>query len=304
MIFSLGFINFHWYGFFVGLGTVLGYLVVLKRAKLYQVPSKDIEALFFYAVIGGLIGARIYHALDKWGYYSKNLIQIIAVWNGGLAIYGAIIGGIVGIFLYKLQIPNNKFQINSKSKIQNNKTGLLKYLDLIVPGLALGQGVGRIGNFFNQEGFGSPTRQVWGVLIEESRRPIMWKNFTHFHPTFFYESLWMILGFFIMLYYERYVHIYRRSSQNMDSLALKKHEGKIFGLYLIWYGVGRFFLEFLRFDTAKIGTINIAQTISIFGFVLGIYLFKRKALEFSIKGFAKNEKDGSVYVEAEGDGDK
>jgi len=251
---SFGFLNFHLYGFILGIAILTGYFVVLKRAKKYDVSEKAVDLLFLFVVLGGLIGARVYHVLDKWGYYSKNPIQIIEVWNGGLAIYGAIIGGIFFLWIFtKIKSP---LQGKQKSKV------ILSYLDLIVLGLAVSQAIGRLGNFFNQEAFGMPTSLPWGVFIKENNRPDNWKQYEYFHPTFFYESIWMFFGFFLLLWVEKRIK--------------NKGEGIIFSIYLIWYGLGRFFLEFLRFDTARIGIFNIAQVFSFIFVMLGVFIIKSK----------------------------
>lgn len=206
------------YGVIVSLAVGAGYLLALKRAKRFGISESLIDSLFLPVVIGGVIGARLYHVFDKWGYYSSHLLDIFQVWNGGLGIFGAIIGGFVGFLIYY--------------KYRRIKTGVLRFLDLLAPSLALGQAVGRWGNYFNNE--------VLGPNGE---------------PIFFYESLWMVLGFVVLL-------------------KIKKN---LFAVYLMWYGIGRFVLEGWRTGTAMIGTIKTAQILSIAFVILGLILILRKS---------------------------
>ncbi len=262
---------FHPYGLIISLAVLSAYLTVYFRRKKYGFSATDLENLFLYIVPLAIIGARIYHVVDKWGYYQQNLGEIIAVWNGGLGIYGAILGGVFGLFIF--------LKIYKVDAIASTMT-IYKMLDLIIPGLALGQAVGRWGNFFNHEVFGGPTKLPWGWFIPENLRPEFWKNDSYFHPTFAYESLWVFLGFIVLLIVERKMlsstfqffpgskSLSASGGSGCDSSKIKNVSphfsyGTLTAIYAAWYGVGRFFLEFLRFDTAEAGGVKVAQIISL-----------------------------------------
>lgn len=234
---------FHPYGIFIALAIFAAYLVARFRLKSYDLTSDQLDSLFLWIIPPAIIGARLYHVIDKFSYYQTNPVEIIAVWYGGLGIYGAVAGGLIGIFLF-----------SRKSDKANMSYKANKILDLLVPSVLIAQAIGRIGNYFNFEVFGGPTNLPWGWFIPEPLRPSFWKNFSYFHPTFLYESLWLFLGFFL-------------------SLKINRH---FLGFYCLWYGVGRFFLEFLRFDTAEIGGVKVAQVISLGLVALGIVLIERE----------------------------
>lgn len=235
------------FAFAVGVGYLIGYL----RIKKYRLGISDLENLFLLVVPLGIIGARLYHVFDKWNYYSRHLAEIFAVWNGGLGIYGGIAGGVLGLILYR--------------KISNFKLSILNLLDFIIPSLAIGQAIGRWGNFVNHEVFGGPTNLPWKWFIPENLRPEYWKNFSYFHPTFAYESMWALAGFILLIFLEKHEK-FIPSSPNTGFLT---------GFYAIWYGTGRFFFEFLRFDTAEVGGIKVAQAISVCLVIGGLWLVKK-----------------------------
>lgn len=207
----------HIYGVLVAIAVGAGYLLVLKRAKRFNIEESLIDSLFLPVVLSGVIGARLYHVLDKWSYYSQNLLNIFKVWEGGLGIFGGILGGLGGLIFY--------------IKLKKMKINLLVLLDLLAPSIALGQAIGRWGNYFNSEVLGP-----------------------HGEPIFMYESLLMLLGFLVLI-------------------KLKKN---IYAIYLIWYGVVRFVLEFWRSGTAMLGDFKTAQILSLVFIVLGLILILRK----------------------------
>lgn len=175
-----------------------------------------------WALVMGIVGARIYHVLTHWGDYfgaGKNWLEAFAFWNGGIAIFGALIGGWIGVLI--------------ASKI----TGIRfwSFADAVVPGLLLAQAIGRFGNWFNHELFGGPTTLPWGLEIESTNAafPIGLPEGTLFHPTFLYEGLWNVVGIVLLLAVERRVRL---------------RWGRLFALYLIWYGIGRYWIESLRVD--------------------------------------------------------
>ncbi|MBI3384863.1 prolipoprotein diacylglyceryl transferase [Candidatus Gottesmanbacteria bacterium] len=242
------------YGIVIALAMLAGYLVGFWRRKKYQLEASDLENLFLLTVPLGIIGARLYHVLDKWEYYSQHLSQIPAVWNGGLGVYGAVGGGIVGLIVYK-KISN--FNPPAGGQISN-------LLDFLMPSLAIGQAIGRWGNFFNHEAFGGPTNLPWKWFIPPNFRPEYWKNYSYFHPTFGYESLWVLVGFTLLIFIEK--HLATR----------EPNTGLLTGFYAFWYGLGRFFFEFLRFDTAEVGGIKVAQIISLLLIAVGLWLVRKR----------------------------
>jgi len=226
ILFEYSYLKIYWYGFLIALGALLSFFVVLSLAKKYQLKKDDIYNLTFYLIIFGLIGDRLYYVFYAWDYYSQNLIDIFKIWQGGLAIHGAMIAGLLVIYVFA-----------KKKKIS---PWLLT--DLVVVALALAMAIGRWGNYFNMELFGLPTNLAWGIPITEAKRPVQFLADTHFHPTFLYESLWNFLILIILF------------SWHKIRLAKTKNPEKIQGLgnitiaYFILYSGGRFMNEFLRID--------------------------------------------------------
>lgn len=222
-------LKIYWYGLFVVLGTIAALTVALKLAKRAAFSSNQIFDLSFWLILGGIIGARIYHVLLELPYYSKYPLDMFKVWEGGLAIHGGLIAGLIvlAFFCWK------------------EKTSFWALSVLLVPGIALGQAIGRWGNYFNQELFGLPSNLPWSIPIDLIHRPMSSLSAEYFHPTFLYESLGDLAIFGIVLF-----------------LALKviakkiKNEKIILLSYLALYSVLRFSLEFIRTD----------QTALVFGF--------------------------------------
>lgn len=225
------FFHIYWYGLFMVLAIIASLLITLKLARLNQIKNDLILDLSFYLIIGGLLGARIYEIFLEWSYYSQNPLAIIKIWQGGLAIHGAIIAGllIVGLFSFKKKI--NFWILTS----------------LIVPGLALGQAIGRWGNYFNQELFGLPTNLPWGIPIEIINRPLEYIGQKFFQPTFLYESLGDFIIFLILLS----IHVIILKKQRIKKFNQLSVQAsiKISALYLILYSILRFGLEFIKIDS-------------------------------------------------------
>ncbi|MFA5022416.1 MAG: prolipoprotein diacylglyceryl transferase [Patescibacteria group bacterium] len=243
ILFQLGFLQIHWYGVFIVLAAVLGLLVVLKLAKRLAVDSDEVYNLGFYLLIFSLLGARVYAVFLDWNYYYHNPFEIIAVWHGGLAIHGAIFAGILVLIFYTHPLTLTFFPKGERGR---ERISFWLWADLIAPALALGQAIGRWGNYFNQEVFGKPTDLPWGIPISLANRPSQYLNFQYFQPTFFYESALDLLNFFVLLFL-----FYRLKN---------KKSGIVFLVYLIIYSSIRIGLEFLRVD----------QTLIIFGVRLPI----------------------------------
>ncbi|OGY28549.1 MAG: prolipoprotein diacylglyceryl transferase [Candidatus Woykebacteria bacterium RIFCSPHIGHO2_12_FULL_43_10] len=235
-------INF--YGLLISVAAFAGLLISKSRAKLYAISENQIENAFFITLFTGIVGARSYHVIDKWSYYGRHMQEIFFIWQGGIAIYGALIGGFLGIWVF--------------SKLA--KLSLLKLLDCIVPSIALGQAIGRIGNYFNQEGFGPPTTLPWGIAIPSELRPAKYQDFEFFHPTFFYESILCLILFVILIALTK---------------KLVTRSGFLTAIYLVGYGGIRFFTETFRSDTALVFGVKTAYFLSFIFIVIGLVMLSK-----------------------------
>ncbi len=233
-----------YYSLFILIGVVVAYFMIIREAKKFNISSDAIFNLFFWTIIIGIIGARLYYVVFNWEYFGTHINEIWQIWQGGLAIHGGILFGLitVGIFTKK------------------NNMRLLRILDIIVVPLILAQAIGRWGNFFNSEAYGVATtiNHLRDLHIPEFIIDGMKINGIYYTPTFFYESLWCIVGFIIMMGLRRtkYVKV-----------------GQISGFYLMWYGLGRFFIESLRTDSLIFLGFKIAQIVSIIFIIIGVILF-------------------------------
>ena len=225
------------YGFLITLSIISCLIVV--RSFVKKENSDIFWGLAFWSILCGIIGARTYHILSNIPYYSTNIVKVFEVSKGGLGIWGALLGGAIGSFIY----------------LKIRKQDVLSWLDLIVVSLPLGQSIGRWGNFFNQEIFGLPTSLPWGIFIRLENRPTEFLNFERFHPLFLYESI-LDLVLFVALF-----SLYKRKKGVFKS-------GTFLVLYLGFYSAIRFFLEYLRIDPWKVFGLNVSQCISIL--VLGL----------------------------------
>ncbi len=242
---EIGPATIHTYGLVIALAVLVGWYVAKKRAHLYKIDIKIFDSwILAIPLLVGIIGARLYHVLDYWSTYSKEPMMIIQIQNGGLGIWGALIGVFIG-FLYVSRVKKIKFS---------------NVLDLAAPSMAVGQAIGRIGNWVNQEGFGQPTNMPWKVYIDPQNRPSQYLLAPYFHPTFFYEAALNLFIFITLMYFSK---------------RLKK-PGQIFALYLILYGTVRFSLEFYRMDTWQFANIKVAQLLSIIAVSLGLFQLKGK----------------------------
>jgi len=230
--FNLGPFVIHLYGLIVALAILAGFVLAYLRAFSYRVKKEDILDLPLILAIPVLCGARAYHVLHFWNFYSHNPDKIIAFWQGGLGIFGALIFGFGTLIIW------------AKAK----KIKILSLLDLLSPSVVLAQSIGRLGNFFNREAFGPPTNLPWKIYVPPSNRPPQYLQNEFFHPTFFYEAIADFLIFLILIFFAR---------------KLQKNSGLVFFLYVMLMGVSRFSLEFLRVDTWVLGTIKVAQILSL-----------------------------------------
>ena len=244
ILIDLGFIKLYWYSFLICVGAIIGAVLAVKEAKKWNIPKNFVINYFFYLMIIGIIGARLYYVIFNFEPYRNNLMDIFKVWEGGLAIHGGIIAGIIFTFFY-----SKKHQVN-----------FFKLTDIVVVSLILAQAIGRWGNFFNQEAYGPVTtlEKLKGMHIPSFIINNMFIEGAYHEPTFFYESIWCLAGFLFMIGIRTY-----------KKLLISN----ITSFYLIWYGIGRLYIESLRTDSLMLGNIKVAQLVSIISILIGITLF-------------------------------
>ena len=248
-------LTIRWYGFLIATAVLLGVSLSQYLAKLRNINPDLLGDLGIWLVIGAIPCARLYYVLFQWQDYLRHPEDIIAIWKGGIAIHGAIIGGTIATILFAKWHKISVWQLSG----------------LVVPSLALGQTIGRWGNFFNSEAFGSPTELPWKLFIPRINRPVEYLQYNYFHPTFLYESLWNLMVFAILLY------LFFWGLKHTNTLKV----GTLSLIYLLSYSLGRFWIEGLRTDSLMLGPLRIAQIVSLVLFSIGflgllqIYIFKR-----------------------------
>lgn len=242
--FSIGSFEVKWYGIIIGIGFLLAFVYGMVSCKKMKINQGKLLDAIIIGLIGGIIGARLYYVLffdgDK---YLKDPISILYIHEGGLGIYGGIIGGLLA------------GGITAKIK----KLNVLSALDVAGLGFLIGQGIGRWGNFVNQEAFGSETSLPWGMVSENTHGVAV-------HPCFFYEFLWCALGFVLL-------HIFTRK--------FRRYDGQTFLLYVMWYGTGRFFIEALRTDSLMVPYLNIkvsqlVAAVTVFAALALLIIFRKR----------------------------
>jgi len=237
MAFSILGLQIYWYGILIALGFSLATFLAVRESKKYGIESNDILDLLLFALPAAIVGARLYYVIFSWQDYQNNLISVFDIHQGGLAIYGGVIAALIAASLFA----------------RKRKIGVLKLFDFTIPYLALGQSIGRWGNFINQEAHGVETSLPWRMEIfnTESMR------YMSVHPTFLYESLWDFSLFLFLIWFRK----------------RKKLSGEVFILYLAIYGLGRCFIEGLRTDSLYIGSIRISQFVAGACFIIFLLLF-------------------------------
>lgn len=251
---EIGPITVYWYGIIISAALLLGWLLATRESKRLELDEKIFTDLLIWAIPIAIISARIYYVLFNLNYYMGNPGKIIAIWEGGIAIHGGLIGAVITAAIFA----------------KRKGISFWKFADIAAPSIVLGQAIGRWGNFMNQEAHGS---EVTRAFLEKLNLPDfiinqMYIDGVYYHPTFLYESLWNFTGFIILL-------IIRK---------LPIRRGELFLSYLIWYSIGRFFIEGIRTDSLMLTeTLRIAQLMSIFLITLALFLiwFRRR------KGYAK-----------------
>jgi phosphatidylglycerol:prolipoprotein diacylglycerol transferase len=232
---QVGPLTLRWYGILMATAMALGLWLAHRDALRRGVDPEPLLRASELALLGGLVGARLYYVLFNLDYYARVPAKILAVWEGGLAIHGGVIGGILlgGGYAWSRGLP------------------LRTYLDIAAPSLAIGQAIGRWGNFFNEEAFGTPTSLPWKLYISPPHRPLEYAQREFFHPTFLYESAWDAFVFVLL------IAVFRR--------RVARARGALFLTYVGLYSLGRFFTEALRTDPLMFGPIRIAQLVSLLG---------------------------------------
>ncbi len=238
---DIGPFSIHLYGVMLAAGIIATLVVAAIEAKRRGEPLGHLFNMAFIVIPLGVIGARLYHVIDQWDYYRQHPALIIG--GAGLGIFGAVIGGAVGVIIY------TKWR----------KISTLRWMDIIAPGLILAQAIGRWGNYFNQELYGYPTDLPWAIYIDPAHRLPGYEAYSHFHPLFFYEFIWDLSGFILLMIIGR-------------KLKDKLFNGDIFLAYLIYYGIGRFILEGLKINVWTIGGFPTARWISAIAVIVSIAL--------------------------------
>ncbi|WP_243388240.1 prolipoprotein diacylglyceryl transferase [Bacillus kexueae] len=232
--FDLGPIQVYWYGLIIGFGALLGLWLATKESERRGLHKDTFVDLVLIALPLAIVGARTYYVIFQWDYYSQNLADIPKIWQGGLAIHGGLIAAVITGYVF--------------AKIKG--LSFWKLADIAAPSIILGQAIGRWGNFMNQEAHGGPVTREFleGLFLPEFIVNQMYINGQYYHPTFLYESLWNFAGFALLLFLRR----------------VNLRQGELFLSYVIWYSVGRFFIEGLRTDSLMLTEyLRVAQVISI-----------------------------------------
>lgn len=247
----------HFYGLIIIFGALMAALYAAYEARRRKINPEYIWDMLPWALIGGILGARLWHVLTPSpslgitaGYYLTHPLDALAIWKGGLGIPGGVIGGALAVYIY------------------TRRKGLifLQWADMIAPGLLLAQAIGRVGNFLNQEIYGLPTNLPWAIYIEPARRLKEFADVSYYHPLFLYEGLWNLLNMAILIWISR-----RFANRLLD--------GDLIIMYAIMYPVTRFTLEFLRLDSSQVAGININQTVmGIVAVIATIVLIARHQL--------------------------
>lgn len=241
--FQIGSISVRWYGILIALGIVLAFIVVQREMVKRGMHPDFLTDLLVWAVPISIISARIYYVIFSWDFYKDNPGQIIQIWQGGIAIHGALIGAFITTYIFT----------------KRRGISFWKTVDIAAPGLLIGQIIGRWGNFMNQEAYGEPVSENFlntTIIPDWIMTQMTIDGVTH-HPTFLYESLWNLVGLIILLL--------------LRKVSVKR--GEMFLFYLTWYSFGRFFIEGLRTDSLMGGALRAAQVVSVLTIIIAVTLF-------------------------------
>lgn len=262
---TIGPVTIYWYSIIILTAVLIGYNMVFNYCKKIGYRASVVSDMLFYLVIWAIVGARLYYVIFNFSAYKDNLLDIFMLWEGGLAIYGAVIAGIIYIYYY----------------CKKHELNFIKVLDIFSLSLLLGQAIGRWGNFFNSEAYGGITtyEAMSGIGIPEFIIKGMYIEGAYRQPTFLYESIWCFMGVIILYIIRKKYYV---------------KVGQQVYFYLIWYGVGRFFIEGLRSDSLYIGMFRVSQIVSIVMVIVGIIgyisIYRKKHVEF----FGAVDEDGRI----------
>ncbi|MBQ7031196.1 MAG: prolipoprotein diacylglyceryl transferase [Bacilli bacterium] len=265
VLFTLFGIEIRWYSVLLLTGMIIAMFMFIKEGKRFNIPKDFTFNLAFWVIIIGIISARLYYCVFNFSLYKDNLLDIFKIWEGGLAIHGGLIGGFITLFIY-----TKKYSVNT-----------YKITDMAVVPLLLAQSIGRWGNFFNSEAHGVATTyyHLKELHIPEKIIEGMKIGNVYYHPTFFYESLYCLVGFIILLFVRRYRYLKR---------------GQLTCIYLMYYSVGRFFIESLRTDSLMFGGFRVAQIISVVLFVIGLIAFMILGRKGRFEDLYNEEQSGPI----------
>jgi phosphatidylglycerol---prolipoprotein diacylglyceryl transferase len=251
--FTIGPLTIHFYGLLIMVGVAAGAWLAQREANRRGQNGSLVYDMLIWVLIAGIIGARLWHiftpmpSLQAQGvttyYYLTHPLAAIAIWNGGLGIPGAVIGGVLAVWWFT----------------RRHRLSFLGWLDILAPAIALGQAIGRWGNFFNQELYGAPSTLPWAIYIDPQHRLPGFENQAYYHPTFLYESLWNLGNMALLLWLSRHFGIHLKT-------------GDVFLVYLIVYPLGRFWLEFLRLDSSRLAGVNANQTFMVVVMVAAAFI--------------------------------
>ena len=249
--FQLGALEIHWYGIIIASGVLLAVYLASKEANRRNVNEDHILNLILWALPFTLIGARLYYVAFKWPYYAAHPSEIIAIWHGGIAIYGGLIAAVIVFIVY--------------ARVQWLSIWLL--LDIVAPTVMIAQAIGRWGNFMNQEAFGAVTTKAFltGIHLPNFIVQQMFINGAYRQPTFLYESFWNLVGFVLIMSVRHHEHWFK--------------QGEIFLSYVMWYSFGRFFVEGMRTDSLYVMPgLRVSQLLSVILFVaaIGVWIYRRR----------------------------
>ena len=254
---QIGTIPIYWYGIIIGAGVFIGLWLAMRESERRGLDKDLFIDLLIYAVPISIISARIYYVIFEWSYYKENLGDIYKIWNGGIAIHGALIGAVITTIVFA----------------RSRNVSFWKMADIAAPSLILAQAIGRWGNFINQEAYGGEVSRQFleNLMLPDFIVNQMYIQGAYHHPTFLYESLWNLLGFGLLLLLRR----------------VNLRQGEMFLTYVIWYSIGRFFIEGLRMDSLMLfGELRMAQVLSL-SLVIGgvILLIVRRKMGYSEKKY-------------------
>lgn len=254
---QIGSVSIYWYGIIIGLGVFLGLWLAIRESERRGLDKDVFVDLLIYAVPISIISARIYYVIFEWSYYKDHLGDIVKIWNGGIAIHGALIGAVITTIVF--------------AKAKN--LSFWKLADIAAPSIILGQAIGRWGNFINQEAYGGEVSRSFleNLFLPDFIINQMYINGAYHHPTFLYESVWNFVGFAILIALRR----------------VNLRQGELFLTYVIWYSIGRFFVEGLRTDSLMLfDTLRMAQVLSLVLILVGVVLIiVRRKLGYSEKKY-------------------